>query len=181
MTRSHAPFCAYAHFPSKSRICLRPAVCGAVPGTACARAHGGTAARPEWHFPVSPDPAAAASVACTHSQGRMRSCSRKAPCTLVGRSIIKFARVNAEKTTKSFTQLTQVHSQASRDPKVIVAGLKGRLRTLVQEASVEGPLRSDEAYMKRLCYCLRAGRTVGRCGTCLWHTGPLPPLSTGPP
>ena len=40
-------------------------------------------------------------------------------------SIIKFARVNAEKTTKSFIQLTQVHSQASRDPKVIMTGLKG--------------------------------------------------------
>ena len=39
-------------------------------------------------------------------------------------SIIKFARVNAEKTTKPFTQLTQVHSQASRDPKVIMTGFK---------------------------------------------------------
>ena len=41
--------------------------------------------------------------------------------------IIKFARVNAEKTTTSFIQLTQVHSQASPDPEVIMimTGLKG--------------------------------------------------------
>ena len=43
----------------------------------------------------------------------------------------------------------------------MAAARKGRLRTLVQEASVEGPRRSDEAYMKSVTASGQAGQWAG--------------------
>ena len=67
----------------------------------------------------------------------------------------------------------------------MAAARKGRLRTLAQEASVGGPLRSDEAYMESVTASGQAGQWAGVVPAFGTRAGPgpdpLPPLSIEPP